>query len=134
MIHMLKETQIDEFSKFIKIIFDEFVAGDYSSEGNKTFYDYIKVEDIKKRLKQGNIFFVEELNNKIISGLEIRNLNHICLLFVDKEFQNKGFARKIFKTTLEYIQKQDQNVSFIEVNSSPFAKEIYKRMGFEEKS
>jgi len=133
-IKQLKESQIEEFSKFIRLVFDEFVSIDYSAEGNATFYEYIEIKEIEKRFTQGNIFLIEENNNRIIGGIEIRNLNHICLLFVDKEFQNKGIAKALFKRALEYIREKDPNITFIEVNSSPYAKEIYKRMGFKEKS
>lgn len=80
------------------------------------------------------MLLIDEIDNQIIGALELRNLNHICLLFVDKKYQNKGIGKRLFKEAVEYIKKNDPKIKIVEVNSSPYAKEIYKRMGFRERS
>lgn len=55
-----------------------------------------------------------------------RNENtHMALFFVKDEYQVKGIGRKLY----EYI-KQLSKEENITVNSSPYALNIYKRLGF----
>ena len=126
----LEPSRIGEFSDFIRKVFDEFVSADYCAEGNQTFYDFIAAEEIRKRLDRGNLFLVEESGGRIIGALELRDSNHISLLFVDRAFQRKGIGKRLFKTALAHVRKQNPKSDRIEVNSSPFAKEIYEKMGF----
>lgn len=58
-----------------------------------------------------------------------RGYNHICLLFVKKEYHRLGIARKLFKQALE-ICKTQQNIHEMTVNSAPFSIEVYHRLGF----
>jgi GNAT superfamily N-acetyltransferase len=130
----LEKNGIVEFSRFVRQVFDEFVAIDYSAEGNATFYEFIREEEIGKRLRQGNYFLVYEVDNRIVGILELRDKKHICLLFVDKNYQGRGIAKELFKTTIAYIRENAPTIKIIEVNSSPYALEIYKKMGFIQKS
>ena len=65
-------------------------------------------------------------NNKIIGILAVDNkVNHICLFFVDKDFQNTGIGTVLFKRFLnEFMPKA------VTVNSSPFAVKVYEKLGF----
>jgi ribosomal protein S18 acetylase RimI-like enzyme len=131
---ILNYDKIEEFCTFVRTVYDEFVSGDYNDEGNTTFYNYIHVNEVRDRLKNGNIFYIAEDNHKIVGAIEIRNLNHISLLFVDKDYQKKGIAKKLFNYSLKKIIEYNNNIQNIEVNSSPYAKEIYKKIGFMERS
>jgi len=130
----LDASRIGEFSDFVRKVFDEFVSADYCVEGNQTFYDFIAAEEVRKRFDHGNLFLIEESDGRIIGALELRDSNHISLLFVDKAFQRKGIGKKLFGAALTQVREKDPKVAFIEVNSSPFAKEIYEKMGFAAKS
>jgi GNAT superfamily N-acetyltransferase len=119
--------KIPEYSAFIKRVYDEFVAIDYNVLGNATFYKYIEVSEIIDRYTIGNLFYIAEFENKIIGAIEVRNLNHISLFFVDRKYQQKGIGKELFKTILKIVKDKS---SFIEVHSSPYAKDIYSKMGF----
>ncbi len=113
----------------VKKVYDEFVAGDCTEEGNNTFYDFIKPESISMRLQSGNIIFICKEGDCIIGMIELKDLNHISLLFVDKDFQGLGIARKLFNETVG-IARSGGNNDFIDVNSSLFAIPIYTKLGF----
>lgn len=130
----LEKHDIPEFAAFIKTVYDEFVARDYCEEGNATFYKYIEEKEIECRLAQGGLFFIYKGDTRIRGGIEIRNLNHISLFFVDKHFQGRGIGKNLFAYALEHIVRHDKNATYVEVNSSPYAKDIYKKLGFEQKS
>ena len=55
---------------------------------------------------------------------------YITLLFVDKQYHRRGIARKLFETVIndETITSGHDRIT---VHSSPYAVNIYRRMGFE---
>lgn len=72
------------------------------------------------------VFYAALHNNKITGILAVDDkLNHICLFFVDKDFQNTGIGTALFKSFLnEFMPK------IVTVNSSPFAVKVYEKLGF----
>lgn len=118
--------------KLIKKVYDEFVACDYSEEGNRFFYDWIDPLKMAERQKnERNIWVAKDLD-EITGMIEIRDNNRISLLFVDKEYQQQGIASKLFSIALESCMKKDSELNLFYVHASPFSMPIYKRMGFVE--
>jgi len=115
----------------IKKVFDEFAASGYSKNGAAHFYKVIREEAIRERLLNGNLIFVAKNCNKIIAYIEIMGLNHIYLLFVDKEFQRKGIGRKLIDFSLNILLKNSSNFREVTVNSTAFAVNVYEKLGFE---
>lgn len=57
-----------------------------------------------------------------------KSLNHISLLFVRKQYHRKGIARKLFEQAKAVCAAN--GAKSITVNSSPYAVEAYRRLGF----
>lgn len=115
----------DKYQEAIELaweVFQEYEAPDYSKKGIENFYNSINSEEYIEQLK---IFGAIE-NEKLIGIIATRNKgNHIALFFIKREEQNKGIGRKLFKRIcLENLSGK------ITVNSSPYAVEIYNRLGF----
>ena len=131
---VIEELTIDEInivSNMVDNIFDEFVGKDYSVEGNNTFKDYIKPENIIKRvIDKSSIFYTAKIENKIIGMMEIKNKDHISLFFVQKEFHGKGIGKYIFGYYLKKIQEENFGIKTITINSSFYAEKIYSKFGF----
>lgn len=51
--------------------------------------------------------------------------NHIALFFVDGAYHKQGIDRKLFETILI-----NSTANELTVNSSPYAKDVYHRLGF----
>ena len=115
--------------KLIRIVYDEFVAPDYSEEGNNHFYDFIKPESIVERVNNGNIIFTAKDGKRMRGMIELKNYNHICLLFVDRRYHGLGIARDLFNKIVELV-RDNTHVKLIDVHSSPFAVPVYERLGF----
>jgi GNAT superfamily N-acetyltransferase len=127
----IKELPIDkipEFASFVKKVYDEYVAIEYSALGNSTYYHYIEVPEIIDRFTKGNLFYIAEDENEIVGAIELRDFNHISLFFVDKKYQTRGIGKSLFKKILQAV---GDHSSFVEVHSSPYARDIYAKMGFE---
>ena len=69
--------------------------------------------------------------NEIAGVISTRDVSHISLLFVDKKYHKKGIAKALFSELLTELKK-NPDVKKITVNSSPYAVEVYKKLGFKQ--
>lgn len=118
--------------QLIKRVYDEFVSSDYSDEGNKFFYDWIEPSRIADRQKKQINLLVALLDSKLVGMIEIRDNKNISLLFVDKEFQGQGIAKRLFHESLKTCIQRDSTLDKFYVHASPFSIPIYMKLGFEE--
>jgi predicted GNAT family N-acyltransferase len=109
-------------------IFDEFVALDYSEEGRQEFYRYADPEALAARQGKNHFCLVAEMDDIIVGVIEIRDCNHISLLFVKE--RGRGIAKELFHRALNRCIGELSKISQVTVNSSPYAAPIYKRIGF----
>lgn len=122
--------QEEKISQFIKTVYDEFVAKDYSKEGNDFFYDWIQPSKIAERQgKQINIWLAFA-DMKLVGMIEIRENQFISLLFVDKNYQGQGIAKKLFNESLKEIVERNLMLETFYVHASPYSIPVYKKMGF----
>jgi GNAT superfamily N-acetyltransferase len=118
------------FSALVKRVFDEFVGPGYTEEGNRFFYEFIAQDKILERFRDGNLLLTAKRNGAIIGIIEIRDCNHICLLFVDKAWQGRGVAKRLLNEALRLCKSASGAVTHFEVNASPFSETIYAKLGF----
>ena len=111
--------------KLVTDVFMEFEAPDYSNEGVKAFFDTaINNQEFIYNLA----IYGAYLNNSLVGVIATRNEgNHIALFFVDGAYHRQGIGRKLFEVVLE-----NSTSDKLTVNSSPYAKDIYHHLGFEE--
>lgn len=103
-------------------VFMQYEAPDYSEQGVQTFIDFIHNKESMDALE----FYGAFKNKEIVGVIATRNNgNHIALFFVDGKYHRQGIGRKLFK-----IVTQRSTGQKITVNSSPYAVEIYKKLGF----
>ena len=111
-------------------VFEEFEAYHHSTEGVREFQNYFEYSSIKRLLDNSEMMMWGCFhNNKIIGMIATKQSNHISLLFVDKEYHRQGIARTLYRKVVEYCSKIDDCLE-ISVNSSLYAVEAYKRLGF----
>ena len=120
--------ELEETMELVKKVFDEFEAPEYRDEGIKNFYKFANVENIKKLLNENFKIVIVKDYSKIIGMLAIRDNSHIGMLFVDKAYHQKGIAKYLIRYAKGLYGMNNTDIT---VNSSPYAVEIYKRMGFE---
>jgi predicted GNAT family N-acyltransferase len=125
-----REGQEQDISKLIKKVYDEYVALDYTENGNQFFYDWITPEKIADRQVVQINLLVATIDTKIIGMVEIRENKNVSLLFVDKNYHGKGIARELFKTALEVCFSRDMQLDRFYVHASPYSIPVYERLGF----
>lgn len=129
---MIKEIETsDELSECLTLIsevFEEFQASEYSEVGTKNFYRLINKDSILNLMKQNRIILYGYYENKKVIGvIAINKPDHICLLFVDKDYHKQGVARKLYS---HWLKNNPTNIEIITVNSSSYAAGFYQRLGF----
>jgi predicted GNAT family N-acyltransferase len=118
--------------KLINRVYNEYVSIDYREEGNKFFYDWIQPAKIAERqIRQTNIW-VAFNDSEMVGMIEIRENKYISLLFVDKNHQGRGIAKKLINKSLKEVIKRDSDIDKFYVHASPYSIPIYKKMGFVE--
>lgn len=127
-IKALENENLEEVTKLIESVFIEFEAPDYEKEGVDFFINYISVESLKSKIEKKEISIWGAFSNGgIIGVIAMRPPCAISLLFVDKIHHRKGVARELLNYALKEYNKDFLTVT---VNSSPYAVNIYKKMGF----
>ena len=118
---ILKEEMKDALELVWKV-FLEFEAPDYTEEGIKEFK---KTIDDNEWIKARNYYGAFDENNKVLGVIATKDITHIALFFVDGEYHKQGIGRKLYNKV-----ESLNNKGFFTVNSSPYAHEVYKHLGF----
>lgn len=123
-IRLISNKDLIGVTKLVTDVFMEFEAPDYSEDGVKAFFDTaINNPDFMNNLAIYGAYVKNELVGVIATRSEG---NHIALFFVDGAHHRQGIGRKLFETVLKNSTSNE-----ITVNSSPYAKNIYHHLGFE---
>lgn len=122
---ILNIDRLTEALALVRDVFNEYEAPEYSDEGVQEFMRFIEPEAITKMLTENEMqMWTCEDNGKVVGALAAKR-EHICLLFVHGQHHRKGIAHHLLDQMIEHY-----NPSAITVNSSPYAVEAYRRLGF----
>lgn len=121
-IKKLAQSDIDEALKLVSNVFMIFEAPDYIDEGIITFQNCINNHEFIDNLDMYGAFEKDQLVGVIATRNEG---NHIALFFVDGKYHKREIGRQLFE---QVVKNSSSNK--ITVNSSPYAIEIYHRLGF----
>lgn len=120
----------DEVSRLIRRTYDEFVAPDYPEEGNRHFYTFITPEALIDRFSRSGHFILTAADEgRIVGVIAVRDDNHVALMFVDRDYQERGISRELLKRAEQKIAAETDKRETT-VFSSPYAVEIYRSLGF----
>lgn len=102
-------------------VFRQFDAPEYSPEGIAAFYASL---DDPQRTR--SISFYGAFDRDYLAGvLCMRPPQHIADFFVDAQYHRRGIGRRLFEA-----MRQDYDDQTFTVNSSPYAVEVYRHLGF----
>lgn len=127
----IQRDKLREALTLIQEVFDEFDAPCYTSVGIKTFQHFISMENMRDLCEKKEMLFCGAYEgNELIGVIALRGKQHLSLLFVKKEYQQRGVAKKLFGYIVDVCKNKNLENNVITVNSSPYAVEIYKKLGF----
>ena len=121
-IRQLLNNKKDEALLFVKRVYIESKDESYSEQGIETFCNFVDNKKITKSFKVYGAFENNILKGVIATDSQKR---HICLFFVDKVSQGKGIGKELMKVVIN----NNEN-SYITVNSSRYGVPIYEKLGF----
>lgn len=120
-IRRLAPEEIPEALELCWRVFLKFEAPEYSPEGVAAFRASLDDEERTRRLDFYGAFDAE----KLVGVLCMRQPQHIGGFFVDAAYHRRGIGRRLFEA-----MRQDYETQVFTVNSSPYAVEVYRRLGF----
>lgn len=121
-IRLITREELDKSLSLVWQVFCEYEAANYAEDSKQAFYDAIHSKDYLDMLTAYGAFDGTELVGLIASRNEG---SHVALFFVDGEYHRQGIGRKLWETMLE-----NSPADIITVNSSIYACEVYKKLGF----
>ena len=124
---IIREIYANEMKEALKLVWEvflEFEAPDYTEEGIQEFKRTI---DDKEWVHGRDFYGAYDENNKILGVIATKDLTHISLFFVDGKHHRQGIGTKLYEKV-----KSLNPGNFFTVNSSPYAHEVYKRLGFKD--
>jgi predicted GNAT family N-acyltransferase len=119
-----------EVSNLVARSFNEFVAPDFPDEGIDEFFSYANPRALQKRSEGSHFVLVAESDGVIAGMIEIREMKHISMLFVDKAYHRRGVGNELLMAALDKIKLESRPPDMLTVNSSRFAVPFYERLGF----
>lgn len=120
-VYPLSKDELPQTLALVERVFMAFEAPEYSDEGVQTFLTFIRDPAAVSTLT-----FYGALENGVILGtIAMRANSHIALFFVDAAQQGRGVGRALFEAA-----KSSCRAERMTVNSSPYAVEIYRHLGF----
>ena len=119
-----------EVSNLVARSFNEFIAPDFPDEGIEEFFGYSNPRALIKRSDGNHFVLVAEAQGSIAGMIEIREMRHVSMLFVDKAFHRKGIAKGLLTAALDRIESGSRPPRKVTVHSSRFAVPFYESLGF----
>ena len=114
-------------------VFLQFEAPDYGPEGVETFKrDIVENAAFISNCEQGICpIYAAFDGERMIGMIGMRaGKTHINLVFTKKEYHRKGVATAIFRFLLNDLRRENPALKEITLNSSPYGKGFYLRLGF----
>ncbi|MFA0815719.1 MAG: GNAT family N-acetyltransferase [Anaerofustis sp.] len=109
--------------ELVRRVFLQLTAPDYEESGIRTFLDFIENKSTGDLLDT----YCAYNEAQLIGVISTRNAgSHLSLFFVTDAFQRQGVGKLLFETVLEASSSAE-----FTVHSSPYAVDIYRKLGFE---
>ena len=118
-VRKLEERELPGAMELVWAVFRRFEAPEYSAQGIETFYAYIQNMEQVKTL----VIYGAYRDGELAGVLALRG-DHISLFFVREEVQGRGIGKTLFRYAAARAGRP------MTVHSSPYAVDIYRRLGF----
>ncbi len=113
-------------SQLIVDLFTEFIGPEYTDEGRVEFLRYVQPDALVARTRSNHLLLVAMAGERPAGVIELRDNDHVSLLFVASRHQRHGIARELLDRALTAKPGLDR----VTVNSSRFGVPAYERLGF----
>ena len=126
----MEPLDVGAVSRLILDTFTAFIADEYSDEGRAEFTRYVQPEALVARARANHFVLVAAVGDQIAGAIEIRDNDHVALMFVDRGFQRRGIARELLQRAIGIARPAKPGLDRVTVNSSRFGVPAYEKLGF----
>lgn len=130
-IRKMEPGEEEQVCRLVRQVFNEFVAPLYTQEGAEEFLRYVDSDLMAKRARSNHFALLAEAGGNLVGAIELRDFSHVSLLFVAREAQRRGIAKRLLQEALTIAIESEQELSEVSVHSSPNAVEAYEKLGFQ---
>ena len=127
---VMKPSDADAASALARASFDEFIGPDYTPQGVEEFGKYVHGDALRERIARDHFVVVADTGHALAGMIEIRQNNHVALLFVEKQFHRQGIARELLNNALAEARVAQPDLERVTVNSSRHGVPAYEKLGF----
>jgi len=120
-IRPIRQEELPQALALVERVFMRFEAPEYEPRGVDAFFAFLRDPEAIRALALYGAF----IEGSVAGVIATRGGSHIALFFVEAERQGQGIGRALFDAARETCRADAMTV-----NASPYAVEIYRRLGF----
>lgn len=118
-------------SALLTALAEEFILGDFSTEGRSHLLAHFGVTEMEERLKAAEYRFkLAEDGAELVGVVAVRAATHLQYLFVARSHQRTGLARRLWALARGAAIGDGNAAAKFTVNASAYAVPAYERLGF----
>lgn len=118
-------------SNLVTNVFCEAVITHFDAEGIADMLHSVSPENLVWRLHNGYFTLLAELNQQIVGMVEVREDDHVMLLFVDSSCQGRGIGAKLLQLAIRECRLRKPDLERMTVSATPNAIGFYEKEGFQ---
>jgi putative acetyltransferase len=88
-----------------------------------------RTSSLREKIQEQNFYVAENKEGQIIGFASLENSGYIDMMYVHKDFQNKGVAKALLNVILE--KAKSLHLTILETEASKTAKSFFAKHGFE---
>lgn len=120
----------ERISALIHLSFSALSAADWEPEARQVFLGESSPSVIAEALQSPAFAAVEVESSELTGFILLRKPSLLAMLFVHPEHLRKGVARRLWEAARAHIEATFPEVKTVELNSTPYAFNAYRALGF----
>lgn len=119
----------DAISDLILTSQRQFCFHEYTPEGQELMVQLCGRKAVRHYLERGDVYFVAEIDGRIVGVAGIRDNKHLAHNFVDATWHRQGISRRLWNLARDECLRRG-NPGVFDLRASSYAIPVYERWGF----
>lgn len=117
-------------SSLLQASFSQFIAPDWRPEAQALFMEDTQLGKLSSTIETATFASVAETGDEVVGFLLMPRPTLVGFLFVSAAWHRRGIAKNLWEDARAYVETAHPEVKTVELNSSPYAVEAYRALGF----
>ena len=127
---LMDQEDAAEVSTLVLSGFDTYIGSEYAPPGIAEFRKYAEAAALADRARHDHFVVIVRSEGVLAGMIEMRQNNHVSLLFVAEAFQRQGLSRTLLDRAIAEARDRSGELERMTVNSSRYGVPAYKALGF----